>query len=110
MRPQSLVVQRRLCCRLLSCYILYVFIAEGYRCRKSRPFRSFSPPALRFAPLAAGSHMAAIAIAALPLAFLCLANTAAIEHFEWSRLHHPARPAPPRFTRWIAERSSHSAS
>ena len=56
------------------------------------------------APLAAGSHMAAIAIAALPLAFLCLANTAAIEHFEWSRLHHPARPAPHACTRWIAER------
>jgi hypothetical protein len=56
------------------------------------------------APLAAGSHMAAIATAALPLSFLCLANTAAIEHFEWSRLHHPARPAPHAFTRWIAER------
>jgi hypothetical protein len=56
------------------------------------------------APLADGSHLSAIAIAALPLFFLCLANTAAIEHFEWSRLHHRSSPAPHALTRWIAER------
>jgi hypothetical protein len=58
------------------------------------------------APLAGGSYAPAIAIAAIPLCFLCVANTAAIEHFEWSRLHDRARPAPHAFTRWIAERYS----
>jgi hypothetical protein len=56
------------------------------------------------APLAGGSHLWAIATAALPLFFLCLANTAAIEHVEWSRLHHHSSPEPNVFTRWIAER------
>jgi hypothetical protein len=56
------------------------------------------------APLAGGSPLLALAVAAVPLCFLCLANTAAIEHFEWSRLHDRARPAPHTLTRWIAER------
>lgn len=55
-------------------------------------------------PLAGGCHLPAILLAAIPLSFLCLANTAAIEHVEWSRLTHYARPAPHAFTRWIAER------
>jgi hypothetical protein len=55
-------------------------------------------------PLASGSHLPAILVAAMPLSFLCLANTAAIEQVEWSRLTHYARPAPHVFTRWIAER------
>jgi hypothetical protein len=59
------------------------------------------------APLAGGSQAAAIGVAAIPLCFLCLANTAAIEHFEWSRLHNQTRPAPHALTRWIAERYSY---
>jgi hypothetical protein len=55
-------------------------------------------------PLASGSHLAAILVATMPLSFLCLANTAAIEQVEWSRLAHYARPAPHAGTRWIAER------
>jgi hypothetical protein len=55
-------------------------------------------------PLASGSHLASILLAAMPLSFLFLANTAAIEQVEWSRLTHYARPAPHAGTRWIAER------